>query len=146
MRAMRPKTTTQYTIDKQQHAVVRVHRDHSKVYKVKFTEYSSSQCDIATPLRKLPCHVPSQSVTCHPAEVTFPPFPQLMLVFDLATPKGCKAEYRHCSKVQPVPKAAHRSSYRDKQSSALRYEPGSSHTADGRANHSATATCDRVSK
>jgi len=35
----------------------------------------------------------SHSVTCHPAAVTFPPaLPQLKLVLDLATPKGCKAE------------------------------------------------------
>ena len=34
----------------------------------------------------------SHSVTCHPAEVTFPPLPQLKLVLDLATPEGCKAE------------------------------------------------------
>ena len=34
----------------------------------------------------------SHSVTCHPAEVTFPPLPQPKLVFDLATPEGCKAE------------------------------------------------------
>jgi len=34
----------------------------------------------------------SHSVTCHPAEVTFPPLPQPKLVRDLATPEGCKAE------------------------------------------------------
>ena len=34
----------------------------------------------------------SHSVTCHPAEVTFPPLPQSKLVLDLATPEGCKAE------------------------------------------------------
>jgi len=34
----------------------------------------------------------SHSVTCHPAEVTFPPLPQPKLVLDLATPDGCKAE------------------------------------------------------
>ena len=32
------------------------------------------------------------SVTCHPAEVTFPPLPQPKLVLDLATPELCKAE------------------------------------------------------
>jgi len=37
-------------------------------------------------------HPRSHSVTCHPAEVTFPPSPQPKLVIDLATPKGCKAE------------------------------------------------------
>ena len=34
----------------------------------------------------------SHSVTCHPAEVTFPPSAQPKLVLDLATPEGCKAE------------------------------------------------------
>jgi len=34
----------------------------------------------------------SHSVTCHPAEVTLPPLPQLKLVLDLATTKGCKAK------------------------------------------------------
>jgi len=28
---------------------------------------------VATPLRELTCHMGSHSVTCHPAEVTFPP-------------------------------------------------------------------------
>jgi len=31
---------------------------------------------VATPLRELTCHMGSHSVTCHPAEVTFPPLPQ----------------------------------------------------------------------
>jgi len=34
----------------------------------------------------------SHSITCHPAEVTLQPSPQPKLVFDLATPEGCKAE------------------------------------------------------
>ena len=34
----------------------------------------------------------SQSVTCHPAEVTFPPLPQPKLVLDLANLERCKAE------------------------------------------------------
>jgi len=34
----------------------------------------------------------SHSVTCHPAEVTFPPLSQPKLVLDLAIPEGCKAE------------------------------------------------------
>ena len=34
----------------------------------------------------------SHSVTCHPAEVTFPPLPQPKLALDQETPKGCKAE------------------------------------------------------
>ena len=29
-----------------------------------------------TPLRELTCHMGSHSITCHPAEVTFPPLPQ----------------------------------------------------------------------
>ena len=37
---------------------------------------------VATPLRELTCHMGSHSVTCHPAEVTFPPLPQPKLVFD----------------------------------------------------------------
>jgi len=32
----------------------------------------------------------SHSVTCQPAEVTFPPLPQPKLVLDLATPEGCR--------------------------------------------------------
>jgi len=53
---------------------------------------SSLQCNVATPLRELTCHMGSHSVTCHPAEVTFPLLPQPKLVLDLATPEGCKAE------------------------------------------------------
>jgi len=34
----------------------------------------------------------SHSVTCHPAEVTFPLLPQPKLVLDLSTPEGYKAE------------------------------------------------------
>ena len=37
---------------------------------------------VATPLRELTCHMGSHSVTCHPAEVTFPPLPQPQLVLD----------------------------------------------------------------
>ena len=40
---------------------------------------------IATPLRELTCHMGSHSVTCHPAEVTFPPLPQPKPVLDSAT-------------------------------------------------------------
>jgi len=47
---------------------------------------------VATLLRELACHMGSHSVTCHPAEVTFPPLLQPKLVLDLATPEGCKAE------------------------------------------------------
>jgi len=35
---------------------------------------------VAAPLRELTCHMGSHSVTCHPAEVTFPPLPQPKLV------------------------------------------------------------------
>jgi len=54
-------------------------------------------------------HVPYEltSVTCHPAEVTFPPSQQ-KLVLDLATPRGCKAELTwRCSEVLPMPNAAY---------------------------------------
>jgi len=37
---------------------------------------------VATPLRELACHMGSHSVSCHPAEVTFPPLPQPKLVLD----------------------------------------------------------------
>jgi len=43
-------------------------------------------------LREIAYHMRSHSVTCHLAEVTFPPLPQPKLVLDLVTPKGCKAE------------------------------------------------------
>ena len=46
----------------------------------------------ASPLRELTCRMGSYGVTCHPAEVTFPPLPKPKLVLDLATPDGCKAE------------------------------------------------------
>ena len=39
-------------------------------------------CKVATPLRELTCHMGSQGVTCHPAEVTFPPLPEPKLVLD----------------------------------------------------------------
>ena len=54
--------------------------------------YSSLQAGLPSPLRELTYHTGSHSVTCHPAEVTFTPLPQLKLVLDLATPEGCKAE------------------------------------------------------
>jgi len=37
---------------------------------------------VATPLQELTCHMGSHSVTCHLAEVTFPPLPQPKLVLD----------------------------------------------------------------
>ena len=36
-------------------------------------------CKQASPLRKLTYHMGSHSVTCHPAEVTFPPLPHVTL-------------------------------------------------------------------
>ena len=55
--------------------------------------YSSSQgCHTATGTHMPHGITQSHSVTCHPAEVTFPPLPQPKLVLDQATPEGCKAE------------------------------------------------------
>jgi len=54
--------------------------------------YSSLQAGLPLPLWELTYHMGSDSVTCHPAELTFPPLPQPKLVLDLATPEGCKAE------------------------------------------------------
>ena len=45
-----------------------------------------------TCLRELTRHTGPHSVTCHPAEVTFPPLSPAKLVLNLATPEGCKAE------------------------------------------------------
>jgi len=46
------------------------------------------------------------------------------------TEGGRLSRLRHCSKgVQPVPKAVYHSGCRDKQVPAVRFEPGSSHTA-----------------
>jgi len=56
-----------YFISQKRHALVHVHKQ------------VSSTCmavrKVATLLRELTCHVGSHSVTCHPAEVTFPPLP-----------------------------------------------------------------------
>jgi len=46
---------------------------------------------ITTSLREITSNMESHSVTCHPAEVTFPPLPQPKLVLSLALEK-CKAE------------------------------------------------------
>jgi len=43
--------------------------------------------EITTPLREITCHVGSNSVTCHPAAVNFPPLFQLKPVLDLV--EGC---------------------------------------------------------
>ena len=48
------------------------------------------------------CHMRSHSVTCHPAEVTFPPLPEPKLVLDLAIPEGCKAELTCTPSVHPL--------------------------------------------
>jgi len=47
----------------------------------------------------------SHSVTCHPAELTFPPLPQPKPVLDLATREGCKAELTqlHYTRLRAVP-------------------------------------------
>ena len=60
--------------------------------KVKKGAYSSLQAGLPSPLRELTYHMGSHSVTCHPAEVAFPPLPQPKLVLNLVTPEGCKAE------------------------------------------------------
>jgi len=46
--------------------------------------YSSSQT--ASPLREVMCYTGSHSVTCHPAEVTFPPLPQPIKYISLNSP------------------------------------------------------------
>ena len=65
--------------------------NYVKVKKVK-KGIAVLQASLPSPLRELTCHMGSHSVTCHPAEVTFPPLPQPKLVLDLATLEGCKAE------------------------------------------------------
>jgi len=47
-----------------------------------FSERSIAVRKVASPLRELTCHMGSHSVTCHPAEVMFPPLPQPKLVLD----------------------------------------------------------------
>jgi len=71
------------------------------------------------------------------AEVTFPPLPQPKLVLDLERPQSdARLSWPgHCSEAQSVSEAAYRSNRHDKQPSAVRFEPGSSRTAGGRANH-----------
>jgi len=55
--------------------------------------HKSVSSNLASPLRELlTCRMGSCSVTCHPAEVTFPPLPQLKLVLNFATPEEHKAE------------------------------------------------------
>ena len=43
---------------------------------------------VAAPLRELTCHMGSHSVTCHPAEVTFPPLPPAEAGTRLSDPGG----------------------------------------------------------
>ena len=57
----------------------------------------------ASPLREFTCHMGSHSVTCHPAEVTFPLLPQPKLVLDLATLEGCNAELTYALQWGLVP-------------------------------------------
>ena len=69
------------------------HSRHLQGIKVKVKEaYSSLQAGLPSPLREPTYYMGSHSVTCHPAEVTFPPLPQPKLVLDLATPEGGKVE------------------------------------------------------
>ena len=73
--------------------------------------------NLASPLPQHTCHTGSRGVTCHPAEVTFPPLPQPKLVLDLATPDGYARlrRPRYCSQdAQPLPKTAYHSGRRDK--------------------------------
>jgi len=62
----------------------------TSTYRNTATGYSSMQ--ETSPIRELTCHMGSYSVTCHPAELIFPPLPQPKMVLDLATPEGCKAQ------------------------------------------------------
>jgi len=52
------------------------------ICKVKQSNKCIAVRKVATPLRELTCHMGSHGVTCHPAEVTFPPLPQPKLVVD----------------------------------------------------------------
>ena len=46
----------------------------------------------------------SHSVTCHLAEVTFPPLPQqIRLVHNLETPEGCKVELTSLRETENLP-------------------------------------------
>ena len=63
----------------------------SETCSLEVKEYSSSQ-HASLPRELTRRHVGSHGVTCHPAELAFPPLPQPKLVLDLPTPEGCKAE------------------------------------------------------
>jgi len=65
--------------------------------KYKYTNTSIRNVMLPHRLRKLTCHMGSQSDTYHPADVTFPPLPQPKLVLDLARDAWLSWP-RHCSK------------------------------------------------
>jgi len=66
---------------------------HTEHIKGKGKEGYKQFVNFTSPLQEITYHMRSHSVTCHPAEVTFPPLPQPKLVPNLVTPKGCKAEF-----------------------------------------------------
>jgi len=53
----------------------------SRMQCVHISNKCTAVCKVATQLRELTCHMGSHSVTCHPAEVTFPPLPQPKLAW-----------------------------------------------------------------
>ena len=55
-------------------------------------EYSSLQ--EASPLREHTYHMGSHSITCHPAEVTFPPLPQPKLVLNVDVTEARDSEWQ----------------------------------------------------
>jgi len=55
-----------------------------KIWSVVWRKCKCKGKGLRSPLRELTYHMGSHSVTCHPAEVTFPPLPQQRLVLDLA--------------------------------------------------------------
>ena len=71
----------------QQHRPPSTHRSHILLLTRRrhlYTVYGYSYVrrTPASPPRELTCHMGSHSVTCHPADVTFPPLPQPKLVLD----------------------------------------------------------------
>jgi len=65
--------------------------EEKEVKKYKYT-CISNKCiavrKVATPLQELTCHMGSRSVTCHPAEATFPPLPPAEAGTRLGDPGG----------------------------------------------------------
>ena len=57
---------------------------HPPKQRPSFSKKVKSKVSIS-PLRELTCHMGSHSVTCHPAEVTFPPLPQPKMVLGTGT-------------------------------------------------------------